>query len=57
MVILAMRGCRKNLVTYRNFIVEKQKFENFDQNPFYVPQKKAKNIENSDSGRKSMICC
>ena len=51
-----MRGCGKNLVTDWNFIVKKWKIENFDQNSCYIPQKKAKNIWNSDSGRKRMIC-
>ena len=32
------------------------KFEKFDKNSYYIPQKKAKNMYNSDSGRKSVIC-
>ena len=56
MVILAVRGHRKILVIDRNFMGKKWKFENFDQNSSYIPQRKAKNIWNSDSGRKSMIC-
>ena len=34
--------------------VEKWKMKNFEQNTCYIPQKKAKNMHNSDSGRKSM---
>ena len=44
MVILAVRGHRKNLDTDRNSILKKLKFLNFDQNLCYIPQKKAKNI-------------
>ena len=56
MIILAMRGQGKNLVFDRNSIVKKWKFENFDQNSCYILQKKAKNMYNANSGRKSMIC-
>ena len=56
MIILAMRGQGKNLVFDRNSIVKKWKFENFDQNSCYIPQKKAKNMQNSDLVWKSMIC-
>ena len=44
MVILAVRGCGKNLITDRNFIAKKWKIEKFDQNSCYIPQKKAKNM-------------
>ena len=56
MIILAIRGQGKNLVIARNSIVKKGKFEKFDKNSYYIPQKKAKNMYNSDSGRKSVIC-
>ena len=39
-----VKGQGKNLVINRNSIVKKWKFENFDQNLCYIPQKKAKNI-------------
>ena len=55
MTILAVRGGGKNLVINRNFIVKKWKFENFEQNSCYIPQKKAKNKYNSESGWKSKI--
>ena len=44
MTILALRGGGKNLVINRNFIVKKRKFENFDENSCYIPQKEAKKI-------------
>ena len=44
MVILAVRGHGKNLVTDRNYIVKKKKNWNFDQNSYYIPQKNFKKI-------------
>ena len=44
MIILVLRGQGKNLVIDRNSIVKKQKFENFNQNSRYIPQKNAENM-------------
>ena len=44
MTILAVRGGEKNSVIDKNPVVKKWKFENFDQNSCYIPQKKAKNM-------------
>ena len=49
MIILAMRGQGKNLVFDRNSIVKKRKFEKFNQNSWYIPQKNAENIYNMGS--------
>ena len=38
------------LVMDRNFIAKNWKIENFEQNVCYVHQKKAENMEISDSG-------
>ena len=38
-----------------NLQARKRKFENFEQNQYYVPQKKAQNMLNSDLGIKSFI--
>ena len=40
MTILAVRGGEKNSVIDKNPVVKKWKFENFDQNSCYIPQKK-----------------
>ena len=41
-----------------DFIAKKKlQFENFEKNWYYIPQKKAKNMWNSNSVRKSMIYC
>ena len=56
MIISAVRGRGTNLVIDKDFIVKKWKFENFDQNSCYIPQKKAKNMQNSDLVWKIMIC-
>ena len=55
MIILAVRGRGKNFVIEKNITVKKWLFENFDQNSCYIPQKKAKNVQNSDLVEKSMI--
>ena len=47
MIIFAVRGCEKNLVTDRSSIV---KNENFDQNSCYIHQKKPQNMQSTDSG-------
>ena len=44
MTIFATRGQRMKVVIDGNFIAKKIKFENFDQNLCYIPQKKAKNM-------------
>ena len=44
MIILAVKGQGKDLVIYKNSIVKKWKFDNFDENLCFIPQKKAKNI-------------
>ena len=35
--------------------ISQRKNENFEKNRYYIPQKKAKNMQNSDSSRNSMI--
>ena len=44
-------------VKIENFQAKKVKIENFELQKRYIPQKKAKNIYNSDSARKSVNFC
>ena len=44
MTIFVARGQRMKVVLDGNFIAKKWKFENFEENRCYIPQKKAKNM-------------
>ena len=55
MTIFAARGQRMKVLLDGNSIAKKWKFENFEQNRFYIPQKNATNMLNSDSSRNSLI--
>ena len=44
-------------VKYENFQAKKVEISNFELQERYIPQKKAKNMYNSDSARKSVNFC
>ena len=57
MTIFAVKGWGIKLVIDHELIVKKWKFKNFDQILCYIPQKRAKNMKNSNLDEKSMIYC
>ena len=56
MIILAMRGRGKNLVIDRNSIVKNEKLKILTKTHDIYIKRKLQNMQNPDSGRKSMIC-
>ena len=56
-IFLPLQAAKRRKSKFEIFKQKNLKISNFEQQERYIPQKKAKNMYNSDSARKSVIFC